>query len=263
MTETALPITIKTVLSLNIDLWKFFNGGVSVFLAGTTGVGKSSFRLALKRSSLEVIREVTSTTGDNSEEIHYQVNSNTPSTFPLMCYDIGGDDIYRDLRMGVLLKASPLGLIVFVDHRDHRKEIRDALAGKLTKRNVDRYFNEHKQELGKIDPQRMEKHRQYFDEMISLLRANQRLNKYCRVIVPVANKHDLWRDYHTIDSFQEYFRDKLLALEELGHKVAQFMPCSTHEYSGITETMDALLRNSGREWRFFGLKWRMNRPFIK
>jgi GTPase SAR1 family protein len=261
---TFLPVTIKTALNLDLDLLKFFQGRISVFLAGTTGVGKSSFRLALKRSSLEVIQNTTRTTGDDSELIQYQVSSNTRTTLPLMCYDLGGDEMYRDYRNGRLLEVYPLGMIFFLDHRNHRKQIREALASEgITRKNVARYYYKHSEELGRIDPQRVLEHKKYLEELISLLKINPKLGEYCRIIVPVVNKYDMWRDYHSIEDFQDLFKERFLQLSETGPRVTSFTACSTYEYFGVKEAMDELVRNAGREWRILGIRLRWKKSFTR
>lgn len=262
MTETALPITVKAVLSLNPDFFKLFQGGVSVFLAGTTGVGKSSFRLALKRSSLEVLQNVARTTGNDSELIHYQADTSKPNTFPLMCYDLGGEEMFRDYRNGVLLKEYPLGMVVFLDHRNHKKQVVEALGEKRTRESIIAYANEHKEELCRIDNNRVEEHRKYIKDITSLLKINPALTKYCRVIVPVVNKFDMWKTHHNVEDFQELFKEQFLELAELGSHVASFIPCSTYENYGVSSAMNTFLSHAGREWRLLGLRWRANKSFV-
>lgn len=69
------------------------------------------------------MQNVGRTTGDEFELIYYQIDTGKPNTFPLMCYDLGGDEMYRDSRNGLLLKAYPLGMVIFLDHRNYKKEI--------------------------------------------------------------------------------------------------------------------------------------------
>jgi GTPase SAR1 family protein len=265
MAEQTVVTSLKIIWSLGDNLIDvFFRGTVSFFLAGAPGVGKTSFRLTLKNAPLEVKEQVTRTSLGERENIPYMVPANKSRIVPLKCYDFGGDAFYALARQDELKKIRPLGILFFIDHQDTRKELLSRLPPRPTRRQFEDHFYNNRDKLGRIKPSRMAEHQQSLNEIITILSENKKLREYCKVVVPVINKEDLWGDYYRLEHFQQYFAEQIVALRQLNIMLTQFVPCSTYRGEGIEEIMSLLLEHAGRELNLFNrFKVRVNLPFNK
>ena len=180
-----------------------------MFLAGPSGAGKTSFKLALKRVELEDLQKVETTTGNESQIVYYQV-PDTPRVVPLWCYDFGGDDAYLEMRQEAMIKHLPLGIVYVLDHQNHKKKILELLRDRdlpVTRENVQMIINSYRDDLSRITQERIQEHKRYLALLTAFLRTERRVMKYIRVMMVVINKQDMWGKYHTLQEFQDIFRD--------------------------------------------------------
>lgn len=232
---------------------------VSIFLLGAKGSGKTSFGNALQNASAEVIFDSSPTTGYKEGQRIDHFSQTVKKQIHLVYHDYGGEPKYGVEKMLTLSDKRPLGILFFIDHRDTRSEQAEYEKAHRpfdNKALVRQWYWENRDTLGRIDRnRRLREHRAAFDELIEYLETHDELSNYCRVIIPVISKSDLWSGYHTLSEFNTLYTEKIKEL--LTHNklhIGDFMPVSNIYRTGISDVMEKLFQYSGSEIRI--LKWK-------
>ncbi len=224
---------------------------VSVFAFGAEKTGKTSFVRRLEgRSSLRDIFSAGESSGVIPEKLWVHPTTEQPHSVRLLFIDVGGHKEYLRIRRAELARFLPLGVLLFLDHRAPTNKGPD----------------DEQIDNGSVDPQRMKRHKEIFNELISSIQEQPQVRKACQALVIVINKSELWQKNITKESFQERFRPEIARLMEASgiHKVPPLIACSVKTGEGIPDVIKALFKLSGWEVPLiFGKKIRIKASLWK
>ncbi len=228
---------IKPSVSLGYKLLSaILKSQVSVFAFGAERVGKSSFvRRQAGLSSLAEIFDAGTSYGIVPETVRVFPFPADQDVFVRLLYlDIGGGEGLELIRRDELKANLPLGILLFLDHRDTENVGAD-------KEQIDD---------GTIDPVRMKRHHEVFKELTAALHTYPQIQKACNTLIVVLNKYDLWRNAGvTTKDFEKEFQSDIEQLMTIGniHRVPPFLKCSIKTGEGITKILRTLFSLSGWE----------------
>jgi GTPase SAR1 family protein len=208
---------------------------VSVFAFGAEKTGKTSFVRRLEgSSSLREIFSAGESSGVDPRRVWVNPNPSQQShSINLFFIDMGGQSEFARLRRKELSRFLPLGILFFLDHRLSDEKGQDA-------EQIDD---------GTIDPQRMLRHKEALNELISAIGEQPQVRKACQAIIFVVNKSDLWQARVSKDDFSIELRPEIARLIEVSQvrTMPSMMSCSVKTGEGIMDIMRTLFRLSGWE----------------
>ncbi len=209
---------------------------VSVFAFGAENTGKSSFvRRQAGMSSLAEIFDAGTSYGIVPKTVRVFPFPADQDIFVRLVYlDIGGEKGLELIRRDELKANLPLGILVFLDHRDTEKVGADNA-------QIDN---------GMIDPARMKRHHAVFKELMNALHTYPQIQKACNTLIVVLNKYDLWGHAGvTLKDFEKEFQSDVEQLMTVGniHRVPPFLKCSIKTGEGIPNVLRTLFSLSGWE----------------
>jgi GTPase SAR1 family protein len=226
--------------NISIDISEFFaklllwdkkeGKNIAILAFGAEEVGKTAFKKRLERPKNSDVSPLFggATTGCSQTEISCVINKNgTEESVVIEYIDVGGDEAGFQIRRDRLLKVRPIGILFFLDHAKPVKR------GK-TRQQIDD---------GKIEPERMERHRKAFQEFHELIKNEPIVKESCKVFVLVVNKYDCWQQSHALEDFNQTFKEDIRAiLDAYGQDIqmSDIMKCSVFSGDGIRAIVQTL-----------------------
>ncbi len=237
MTTPSLDPLVAPTINLGYKLLSaLLQSQVSVFAFGAENSGKTSFiRRQEGFSSLDDIFGAGTSNGLDPQLVRvFPLPADQDTFIRLLYLDMGGQKGLELIRKDELKTTLPLGILLFLDHRDTNQV------------GID---NEQVDD-GTFDPTRLKRHHEVFKELTNTLHEHPKIREACNTLIVILNKYDLWRSAKTtVDHFQKEFQTDIEQLMTVGniHRIPSFMPCSIKTGEGIPDILRTLFRLSGWE----------------
>lgn len=252
-------IMIKIPLPLGIalegDLFSFlrrYTSDVSIFLYGAQGTGKTSFIRALSDASSEDLRSLGRTTHVERGKLRYNSsNPQSPCNLVLSYSDSPGDKDLRSQSFEKISKYPPIVTLVFLDHFDTRKKLRQDFQSNPnpTEHQVRAWEISNISTIGKPDNARIKENRNAIIDLQNGFSKYSSFVNRCCLIVPVMTKYDLWKEFYHVDYFVDIY-DKCFARfrTDWNITVTKVMPCSStinikHSLHDVMRLIDTEVKN--------------------
>jgi GTPase SAR1 family protein len=225
-----IPLSFGEIQSAPFKFLRQLAPGINIFLYGAQGTGKTSFLKALSGGSIEEIRGLGRTTAVDRTKIYYS-HSNTERPFHLIikCSDSPGELPSRIQSFEWISKEPPTVALLFLDHFDTRKKLRQdfSLTPNPSFIQIQNWEMTNKEVIGRADKFRIRENRIAINDLFDGFCRYPSLRKHCCLIVPVFTKYDLWAEFINIDDFYDHYKNELMQFSSnLNVQVTNVMPCS-------------------------------------